>query len=378
MKKSVISLVLLALLTVACHLPGSEIIISPTNTPESPDAVYTYSAQTMSAELTRLSSLSSPTTSIPTNTYTLAPTNTPVYTPTNSPIPCLNVSWSDATIDVTYPDNTVVSPGQAFTKTWRLTNAGTCTWNSAYQMFFDHGDSMGVPNNYTQPLTAGTVAPGQTVDVSVNLIAPMTPGTYTGYWRFRDPGNVVFGLGGSGTWIVKIVVSNVVTVTLSPVYPGEESGTIRSDGGPWTDFTAGESNTAPYTQAVQFFVSYNIASIPAGSTITEVKLDFTAYVIQGNPLPGLGALQAYIGDIGPWLDSADFVSGFPPGAIADWYSLAALNVIEVSSNLRIALQSKLGTSRLVLRVQFAGSNMDGVKDRITFTNPSMIVKYTAP
>jgi hypothetical protein len=235
---------------------------------------------------------------------------------------------------------------------------------------------MGVASTYSQPLTAGTVAPGQTVDVSVNLIAPLTPGTYTGYWRFRDPSNVYFGLGGSGAWIVKIKVVNSVTTTLTPVIG--ESGTIRSDGGPWPDYTAGESNTAPYTQGVQFYLSYNIAAIPAGSTIVEAKFDFTAYSIIGNPLPGLGILNAYVADYGATLDMADFVSGLPAGNIADWGSLAALNIIEASNELKAVIQSKIGTSRLIMRVQFGGSNLDPVKDRITFTNPSIIIKYTAP
>jgi hypothetical protein len=371
MKKTLLVVIPFILLTAGCNLLRAT---TPSPTPESPDAVYTHAAETMSAELTRVALLTSPTVGIPTTTFTFTPSNTSIYTATKTPIPCLFVGYSDATIDVTVPDYTVMSPGQAFTKTWRLTNAGTCTWNSSYQLVFDHGDGMGVPNGYSQTLTAGTVAPGQTVDVSVNLVAPMASGTYTGYWRFRDPNGVYFGLGGSGTWIVKIVVANVVTVTLAPVVG--ESGTIRADGGPWPDYTAGESN-ADITKSVQTYLSYNIAGIPAGSTITEAKFDFTAYSTTGTPF-NLGPLNAYVADYGAVLDMADFVPGFPPGNIADWGSTAALNVIEASNELKAAIQSKLGTSRIILRLQFAGSNMDAVKDRITFTNPSLIVTYTTP
>ncbi len=371
MKKSPIVIILLTLLVAACNLPGS---VTATPTPESPDAVYTHAAETMSAELTRVALLASPTVGVPTTTFTSTPSNTPIYTVTKTPIPCLLVGYSDATIDVTVPDNTVMSPGQAFTKTWRLTNTGTCTWNSSYQLVFDHGDGMGVTSGYSQTLTAGTVAPGQTVDVSVNLVAPMATGTYTGYWRFRDPNGIYFGLGGSGTWIVKIKVVNTVVVTLTPVVG--ESGTIRADGGPWPDYTVGESNS-DITKTVQAYLSYNIAGIPAGSTITEAKFDFTAYSTMGTPF-GLGPLNAYVTDYGAVLDMADFVPGFPPGNIADWGSTAALNVIEVSNELKAAIQAKIGTSRLILRLQFAGSNMDAVKDRITFTNPSLIVTYTTP
>lgn len=370
MKKVIISLILTIIIS-ACNLPGNQAI----GTEDTIADESTHSSETLSAELTRLAQ--QPTSSIETPTFTGSPTltNTTFYTSTKTPIPCLLVGWSDATIDVTVPDNTIMSPGQAFTKTWRLTNAGTCTWNSSYQLVFDHGDPMGVSTTYSQPLTTGTVAQGQTVDISVNLVAPMTPGTYTGYWRFKDPSNVFFGLGGSGTWIVKIKVVNSVTVTLLPVVG--ESGTIRDNGGPWPDYTAGESNS-DITKTAQTYLSYSMAGIPAGSTIVEAKFDLTAYTTTGNPLPGLGVLNAYVADYGLVLDSADFVSGLPPGNIADWGSLAALNVIEVSNELKSAVQSKIGASRLIIRLQFGGSNFDGVKDRITFTNPALLIKYTTP
>jgi predicted small lipoprotein YifL len=364
------SLIILTSIT-ACHLPGDRVL--PTES--SPDAFYTHSAETMSAELTALASSVTLAPPSPTISPTSTSTSTPFYTPSNTPIPCLLVGYNAATIDVTVPDNTVMSPGQVFTKTWRLRNLGTCTWNSSYQMVFDHGDQMGVASSYSQPLTAGSVAPGKEVDVSVSLTAPMTPGTYTGYWRFRDPSNVYFGIGGTGAWVVIIKVVNAVSVTLTPVVG--ESGTIRSDGGPWPDYTAGESN-ADITKTAQTYLSYNISSIPAGATITEAKFDLTAYSTMGNPLPGLGVLNAYVTDFGATLDSADFVSGLPSGNVADWGSLAALNVIELSNELKAAVQSELGSSRMIIRLQFGGSNMDAVKDRITFTNPSIIIKYTAP
>jgi hypothetical protein len=51
------------------------------------------------------------------------------------------------------------------------------------------------------------VNPGQMVDLEVNLTAPDAFGTYTGYWRMRDPGGVLFGITPTGgTFIVKIKV----------------------------------------------------------------------------------------------------------------------------------------------------------------------------
>jgi len=36
-------------------------------------------------------------------------------------------------------------------------------------------------------------APGQTVDIPVNLVAPGTAGEYTGVWRLRATNNAIFG-----------------------------------------------------------------------------------------------------------------------------------------------------------------------------------------
>ena len=376
MKKSSNIIVLLLVFVLAgCNLPQTIIL-----QPQVPGAIDTQAAQTVAAELTQVAQGASPTTNVPvvpTATDTPIPTNTTIFTPTNTTIPCNLATWDPATIDVTVPDYTLMVPNQVFLKTWRIRNIGTCSWNSSYLMIFDHGDGMGVISGYTQQLTTGVVNPGQEVDLSVNLKAPVTVGTYTGFWRLRDPGGVVFGITpAGGTFAVRIVVANPsITVNLDPVVG--ESGTIRSDGGPWPDYTVGESN-ADMTRTVEAFLSYDISGIPAGSTINEVKHDFSAYTIIGNPFGSLGVLNAYATNYGPTLEPGDFVIGFPPGKIADWGSAAALNTIEVSADLKTNLQSKVGTSRFQLRLQFAGSNLDAVKDRITFTNPRLIVKYSTP
>lgn len=374
MKKSLImiSFFLVEILS-ACNLPSSVTVVPET---QSPDLVFTQAAQTVAAELTRVALLASPTSNIPTNTFTPLPSDTPVPTVTNTPIPCNLATWNPATIDVTVPDNEVKAPNQVFDKIWRIRNIGSCSWNSSYLLIFDSGDGMGVTTGYTQPLTTGVVNPGQEVDLTVHLKAPASNGTYAGYWRLRDPGGVVFGITPSGsTFAVKIKVVTTTTITLSPVTPGTESGTIRSDAGPFTDFTAGESN-ADITRTCEAFLSYDISGIPANATITEIKFNFSAYIITGNPFGSLGVLNAYTVDYGSPLETGDFVSGFPPGNIADWGSTAALDGDEATPELKAYIQSKLGTSRIQLRLQFAGSNGDAVKDRVTLTNPQLIVKYT--
>lgn len=98
--------------------------------------------------------------------------------------------------DFTIPDGTVLAPNAPFTKTWRIKNIGTCTWTTAYQLVFDKGDKLGGLDSVSFDTAASpkTVAPGQTVDVSVNLTASNTVGTYTGYWKFKNDKAVAFGV----------------------------------------------------------------------------------------------------------------------------------------------------------------------------------------
>lgn len=120
--------------------------------------------------------------------------------------------------DVTVPDGTSFAPGAAFNKTWRLKNVGTCTWSN-YSIMFDTGEKMGGPD---AALIPASVAPGQTVDITLSLTSPTTAGTYRGYWKLKNSTGVPFGIGSAGTksfW-VEIKVTGTGTVPTTPVTPG--------------------------------------------------------------------------------------------------------------------------------------------------------------
>lgn len=131
-----------------------------------------------------------------------APTATPLP-PTATPVPVTNTpaptptrvsycDWVSFVTDVSVPDGTVFSPGENFTKIWRLKNRGTCTWTPDYALVFTGGAGMSGPTVVRLP---GYVAPGQTVDLPVYLTAPSAPGHYTGYWTLRNPSGTLFGYG---------------------------------------------------------------------------------------------------------------------------------------------------------------------------------------
>ena len=205
------ALLLAATAVSACNLPR------PTPAGQAnPDAINTQAALTVEAFGTQLSggTLPAPISAITSTTMpsitaapsqassdtpmpgsdTPAPTNSPAPTatqppPTATPIPCDRAAFVEETI----PDGTVVAPGSNFTKSWTLKNDGSCTWNSSYSVVFVSGDALGAPA--ARQLTTGSVAPGQTIQISMDMKAPATEGTYKGNWKLRNAAGVVFGLG---------------------------------------------------------------------------------------------------------------------------------------------------------------------------------------
>ncbi|MBN2387761.1 MAG: hypothetical protein JXB85_12150 [Anaerolineales bacterium] len=375
MKKSrsitlIVPLVILILLA-ACNLPSAD----ETQVPAS-DLVFTQAAQTVQAEMTRLAPTQeqqqpAATTAAPTISF---PTNTQQPPATATAIPCNQAAFE---ADVTIPDGTVLSPGQVFTKTWRLRNAGSCTWTSGYQLVFHQGDGMGAPSGYAQSLTAGTVPPGGTVDISVTLTAPMTAGTYKGYWRLREPGGAYFALrNNSDFWVqIQVATSATNTVTLNAVTG--ESGTVRGDGAvTTTELIAGDASD---DNGLQVFLSFDISSIPINATITEVRIDFTNYTVHGDPFAGLGCINVYESNYGV-LNAGDFYLGVPTLPFYEWCSTAALSNVVSDNDFKNLIQSRLGNTRIQARVQFPDlfTDGDGVADAIRLNAPKLSVIYTTP
>ncbi len=211
MKKLSLPILMIAALLVlsSCNFPSG----AATATVAPMDAINTAAAQTVIAMSTALAA----TTPAPaTGDSTQAPqetavpaTDLPVVTlpPLASATPA---SGGSATVcdrmkfvkDITVPDHTSFAPNTSFTKTWRLQNAGTCTWTSGYHLVFDTGDALNGPSSISLP---GNVAPGQEVDVSINLKTPADTGEYTGYWKLENASGHRFGWGDGDKAIWAIV-----------------------------------------------------------------------------------------------------------------------------------------------------------------------------
>ncbi len=137
---------------------------------------------------------------------TAAPVIVPVIVPTQAgkASSCINsmVYYSDVTIK----DGQQMSPGERFRKVWRVYNNGSCTWNAGYSFVYVSGDRMD-GQNISIPTT---VAPGQTVDLAVDLVAPAGSGSYRGNWQMRSPQGTNFG---ETIWVKVRVAGN------QPAYP---------------------------------------------------------------------------------------------------------------------------------------------------------------
>jgi photosystem II stability/assembly factor-like uncharacterized protein/uncharacterized protein YraI len=120
--------------------------------------------------------------------------------------------------DITVPDGSTFSPGEAFTKTWRLKNIGTCTWTTSYSLVWTGGDPLGSPRSVNIP---ATVAPGQTVDISVSLTAPASSGHYKGLWKLFNAQNIEFGIGNTANaafWAdINVVQNSFIQSSSSPI-----------------------------------------------------------------------------------------------------------------------------------------------------------------
>lgn len=301
-------------------------------------------------------------------TITLAPTATKKTDPTQTPLPCNKAEFISETI----PDGTEYDAGDTFTKTWRLKNIGTCTWNTNYKLVYASGDKMSGPAN--KNLTQ-SVAPGEQVDISVDLTAPASDGTYQGNWKIADDQGDFFV---HTIWVkikVKPAPFNDYSVTLD-VIPAQ-GGAVWGNGDLYpTEYGVGD---AVGDIGVQSFAAFDISGIPASAIIQEVKVDFTNFLTLGDPFGDLGCLRIYPDSYRP-LDAGDYTPPPVTGAIVRWCSSGELGTISIDDDVKDYLQSSLGNNYLPVRLQFNSNESDGNNDNdvLGFFTMSLEVKYKAP
>ena len=214
-QKYLVLFIIFALLLTAC---GNSTTPEPT-----PDvvAVRTSAASTVVSQFTLTAAAFTPTPSLPNNNanatepalgITATETEQAATQATNAEgtpdALCDKFQWDDATVDVNYPDDTPVTPGQDFIKTWKVKNIGTCTWGAGYTTIYaGYTDKMS-----GKAVAFGEILPGQEVEISVQFKAPSEAGTYVSAWTLANAAGIpFFGDNVQGTYtdkplIVKILV----------------------------------------------------------------------------------------------------------------------------------------------------------------------------
>jgi len=280
LKRLWIILMVFSMLLAGCQSNSTPIASA---TPQ-PGAILTAAAQTASARLTELS--------LPSSTPTNTPTGTPVPpfpTVEGTVLPTLNLSASptfpiltplvtvpqgggdQATyVGETIPDNTDFAPGAAFTKSWTFKNSGSTTWTTSYAMAFISGEKMGGPDAVS--LTKN-VAPGEMIEIPVNLTAPLNSGTYNGVWELR---NATGGLFQPAVWVRIDVIGG--TPGVPPTQP--TGGKITK-----VNLSVDKANASSCPHTFNFVASFTVTAdttisyqFEAGTTTPGFKFNLPAKV----------------------------------------------------------------------------------------------------
>jgi len=179
-----LSVAILWIAQMACNLPAGG---ATPDTFATLNGLYTSSAQTLQASgVTATPGLPLPTAA---GAGTVPVTNSPVP---QAPAPSSKCDAAQFLADVTYPDGSLVARNSTFVKIWRIKNIGSCTWNTSYSVVFTSGDSLSGPSSVQ---IAGSVTPGQYIEIPVTLTAPGKDGSYQGFWKLRNAAGALFGLG---------------------------------------------------------------------------------------------------------------------------------------------------------------------------------------
>ncbi len=273
-KKGLIVLIFTCLLT-ACAAPNTTPIVTETG---DATAMFATSIAQVSAtyQLTRTVEIAAEHTQQAMQTMTAFPTPFPTMARTRAtlgtPLPAKDCDMASAgtPLDITIPDDTNLKPGEAFTKTWRLSNTGTCTWTRLYSVVFFSGNSLGA---FQQQYFSSPVEPGQMVDISIEMTAPDKAGSYQSNWMLQNDQGNLFGLGpnGDAPFWTRVVVIKVATETLVPSATFTATpvilvgGTVTLNNDDQIDLDDITINPADNTKAdLQFTANSGVVLVPLG------------------------------------------------------------------------------------------------------------------
>ena len=216
----------------------------------------------------------------PTNTPTeevvpvTGDTPTPLPTATelvpNNPADCVNKATF--VTDVTIPDNSNVAAGASFVKTWRVQNAGTCTWWSGYTLTHYSQEAMSAPASVSLPVTN----PGQTADISIDLVAPNVAGEYQGNFVIKNPAGLIMQVDNdSRLWVIINVSGTAAGTPAATTASGSDStaataGSTSGAGNATCAFTTDAARPEQVAAAINSYRAQNgLTSYPVNAQLSQ-------------------------------------------------------------------------------------------------------------
>jgi hypothetical protein len=291
----------IALVVMACSISTGE---------DEEAALETAVAQTVAASIpTATQQAAQP--PLPTVTTGTLPTLT--SQPTSTPQPCNKAEF----ISETVLDDTEFNVGSSFTKSWRLKNTGTCTWNTNYKLVFYSGDQMSGPATKNLP---NSVAPGEQIDLSVDLKAPNTAGTYEGTWRVIDDKGEYF--------VFRITVKIKAKAILAPPPIAKPDLTI-------TEFSIAPPTPVQGSNAHVKVRAANIGTADSGG----FKMDWYGLTTFANPSCSWNIAGGLVAG-GSVLMECDFV-------FASWYPIDKTSIVYIDTGNTVSESNEGNNSRSI-------------------------------
>jgi uncharacterized protein YkwD len=268
MSKRALSIILLAgIFLSACGGQAVQVTESPTAVPATtaPPATPTAPATNTPTEVVVPVTGESPTSSA-------TPT---VFVPTNE-ANCVNKATFVS--DVTIPDNTNLTAGTTFTKTWRVQNAGTCIWWSGYTLTHYSGETFSAPASVSLPVTN----PGETADISIDLVAPTAVGKYQGWFVIKNPEGLIMQIDNdSRLWlIINVGAAPTGTPTVAPTATTAGGSSVAT-----STATSGTPGTPSSSTGGGGFANVTCAFTTDATRAQQVAAAINTYRAQNNLVP---------------------------------------------------------------------------------------------
>ena len=229
------------------------------------NAIYTAAALTFQAQM--------PTQAIATTSPVPATsTQNIVVQPTAASAPAITGCQDSAQyVSDDGMDGTAYAPNTAFTKTWRLKNTGSCTWDSSYLVAYVSGATMTQQPGYWIVPQGQTVAPGQAVNISVGMTSPVDNGKYQSYWGLKNTAGQFMPIQGGAngnSFYVKLsvndgsVISGNVTSASIDIELEQGSGAVCT---PDSTYLVHAYITADGPTTASYEIGSTAGQIPAGN-----------------------------------------------------------------------------------------------------------------